>query len=100
MTTEPPGAASTDAEPRVRRRADALWRRALSTVVVLPAGAEEPLTLAGTGPALWELLAEPRTLSSLVNTLSAAYDVEPEVVEADIAPIVELLVAAQALEAV
>jgi hypothetical protein len=87
-----------DDSPRWRRRPDALWRRSLDAVIVLPVGADEPLTLAGTGPALWELLAEPCTVAQLAAVLAEAYGAEPEVVEADVAPIVEELVRRQALE--
>jgi hypothetical protein len=83
---------------RWRRRPDALWRRSLDAVLVLPAGSDEPITLAGTGPALWELLAEPCTVAQLAAVLSEAYGAEAATVEADVAPVVGELVRLQALE--
>ena len=86
------------AEPRWRRRPDALWRRSVDAVLVLPAGADEPVTLTGTGPALWELLAEPCTVAQLAAVLADAYDAPIETVEADIAPVVDELARVDALE--
>jgi len=97
------GTTATDAapvEPRWRRRPDALWRRSLDAVLVLPAGADEPVTLAGTGPALWELLADPCTVPQLAAVLSEGYDAEPATVEADVRPVVDELVRLGALESV
>jgi hypothetical protein len=83
---------------RVRRRPDVLWRRSLDAVVVLPVGAEDVLTLAGTGPAVWELLAEWRTVDDLVGTLAGAYGSEPAVVEADLRPLLAELEARDAIQ--
>jgi Coenzyme PQQ synthesis protein D (PqqD) len=83
---------------RYRRRPDVLWRRSLDAVAVLPVGTPDPLTLAGTGPAVWDLLVEWRTLEDLAALLSAAYGTEPETVTADVAPLLESLVAAHAVE--
>jgi hypothetical protein len=90
--------ADADAEPRWRRRPDALWRRSLDAVLVLPVGTDEPVTLAGTGPALWELLAEPCTVAQLAAVLSEAFAAEPTTVVVDIAPVIDELVRLQALE--
>ena len=94
----PMDAPVVDAEPRWRRRPDALWRRSVDAVLVLPAGADEPVTLTGTGPALWELLAEPCTVAQLAAVLADAYDAPIETVEADIAPVVDELARVGALE--
>jgi len=95
----PTGASEVvEAEPRWRRRPDALWRRSVDAVLVLPAGADEPVTLTGTGPALWELLAEPCTVAQLAAVLADAYDAPIETVEADIAPVVDELARVDALE--
>jgi Coenzyme PQQ synthesis protein D (PqqD) len=87
-------------EPRWRRRPDALWRRSLDAVIVLPLGADEPITLTGTGPALWELLSEPCTVPQLAAVLSEAYHEAPATVEADVRPVVDELVRLEALESV
>ena len=85
-------------EPRWRRAPDALWRRAFDAVIVLPAGVDEPMTLVGSGPQLWELLVEPRTFASLVDALASAFSEDRDVVAADIAPVVERLIAVGAIE--
>ena len=72
-------------EGRVRRRGDVLWRRSLDSVVLLPVGATEPVALAGTGPAVWELLAAPRSVSELAQDLAARYATDPSTVESDLA---------------
>ena len=72
---------------RIRRRPDVLWRRSLDAVVLLPQGADDVLTLAGTGPAVWELLAEWRTYDDLVECLAVAFGSTPEIVGADLGPL-------------
>jgi hypothetical protein len=39
--------------------ADVPWRRSLNAVLCLPLDAPEPVTLAGTGPEVWDLLQRP-----------------------------------------
>jgi hypothetical protein len=83
-----------------RRRPEVLWRRSLDAVVLLPPGVAEPVTLAGTGPELWELLAEAHTLEDLAATLGTRHEADPGVVHADLEPIVARLVDAGAVERV
>jgi hypothetical protein len=83
-----------------RRRAAVLWRRTLNAVVLLPVEGGEVLTLVGTGTEIWELLAEPRTLESLVAVLADAHAADPAVVSADVAPVLDRLVEVGALERV
>jgi hypothetical protein len=83
---------------RIRRRPDVLWRRSLDSVVVLPAGADEVITLAGTGPAVWELLAEWRTRDDIVEALARAYGSTVAVVSADLEPLLAELEARGALQ--
>jgi len=85
---------------RLHRAPHVLWRRTLDTVLLLPPGIDEPFVLAGTGPALWELLAEPRALDDLVAVLAAAYEADPDVVAADVAPTVDRLTELGAIERV
>jgi hypothetical protein len=85
-------------EARLRRKTDVLWRRSLDAVLVLPPGTAEPLTLAGTGPEVWGLLAEPISMSHLVGELATRYEADTAIVEADLAPVVDRLVAIQAIE--
>jgi len=68
-----------------RRRDDVLWRRSLDAVILMPVGAEEPVTLPGTGAAVWDLLEEPATLAELVAILADAYDdADPAAVDHDV----------------
>jgi hypothetical protein len=67
-----------------RRRDDVLWRRSLDAVILLPVGADDPLTLPGTGANVWDLLEVPATLAELVATLADAYDEDPAVVQHDV----------------
>ena len=85
-------------EVRVRRRPDVLWRRSLDAVVLLPLRGDDVLTLAGTGPAVWELLAEWRTVENLVEVLATTFDAPGERVEADLAPLLGDLRASGVLE--
>ena len=66
-----------------RRREDVLWRRSLDAVILLPADAEDPVTLPGTGASVWDLLEEPASLAELVTVLAEAYDEDPAVVDHD-----------------
>jgi hypothetical protein len=84
---------------RWRRRPDALWRRSLDGVVVLPDG-EAPVALEGTGPALWDLLAEAHDIDALAQELAGEHRADAAVVAADIEPVLEQLEAAGALERV
>ena len=85
-------------EGRIRRRPDVLWRRSLDAVVLLPARGDDVLTLAGTGPAVWELLAEWRTTENLVEVLASAYGAPGEQVEADLTPLLARLRGSGVLE--
>ena len=67
-----------------RRRDDVLWRRSLDAVILLHVGADDPLTLPGTGAAVWDLLEEPASLAELVALLAEAYEEDPAVVEHDV----------------
>ena len=66
--------------------------------MVLGAAADTPVTLAGTGALLWDLLAEARSVAAIAAELATMYGADRSVVMADIAPVVELLLAAGACE--
>jgi hypothetical protein len=83
-----------------RRRPDVLWRRSLDAVILLAEDAEEPVNLVGTGPDVWELLAEPRTLDALVAVLVTMYAGDEDVVRSDVAVALDALVASGVLERV
>jgi len=80
------------------RRSDVLWRRSLDAVVLLPAGADEPVTLPGTGAAVWDLLAEPVTLPDLVGTLTQVYGGDAATIERDVTGLLARLDALGAVE--
>jgi hypothetical protein len=83
-----------------RRRADVVWRRSLDAVLCLPPGASEPVTLAGTGPEVWELLQRPHTLAQLSAELAARHHTDGQVVAGDVAPVFERLAALGLIEPV
>jgi hypothetical protein len=75
-----------------------LWRRSLDAVVLLPPGSSELLTLAETGPAVWDLLADWKTVEQLVDVMAERYGAEPGRVAADVEPLLDRLVALGAVE--
>jgi hypothetical protein len=83
-----------------RRRADVLWRRSLDVILCLPPDESEPVTLAGTGPELWDLLQTRQSLSELAAELAARHRVDPEVVTADVRRMLERLAALGVLDPV
>jgi len=85
-------------EFRRRRRPDLLWRRSLDAVLVLPLDADEALTLAGTGPEVWDLLESPISLTDLTAELAARHDADRTVVEADVAALLDRLAVAGVVE--
>ncbi len=87
-----------DPGPRWHRCPEVLWRRSLDAVVLLAPGHAEPVTLAGSGPALWELLVEPGTVAQLATVLARDHDADPDTIEADIVPVIERLADLGAIE--
>jgi hypothetical protein len=88
--------------PTVFRRASGVLQRASGTGVLLLVRGDERrlLELSGTGAALWQTLAEPRSLSACADLLAKRYGVEPHVVQREISPVVHELTGAGALERV
>jgi Coenzyme PQQ synthesis protein D (PqqD) len=84
--------------PAFRRRPDVLWRRSLDAVVLLPVDAEQPITVAGTGVEVWELLDTWRTVDGIAELLAGRYDAEPERVAGDVSVLVQRLRDGRALE--
>lgn len=85
-------------EPAFRRRPDVLWRRSLDAVIVLPVDADDPMTVAGTGVDVWELLDTWRTVDGIGELLAARYDADPAVVGGDVAVLIGKLRDGGALE--
>lgn len=68
-----------------QRSPEAVWRALPDGVVILPRGADEPITVSGPGADVWSHLAEPHTRKSLATVLIGRYAEDPAVIEADIA---------------
>ena len=91
MTSSKPDPAGQDAPADLaelagpwRRRTDTGWRATPVGLVLLPAGRADPVTVAGSAVAVWELLAEPITRTDLAERLADRYGVEPATVQADL----------------
>ena len=78
-------------EARWFRRPGVLWRRSLDAVVFLGPEEDEPHTLLGGGPEVWELLIEPRTLAGLVAALADRHDTGSAVLERDVLAVLDQL---------
>ena len=76
---------------RIRRSRATFWRAGDFGVVVLGPDATEPVTLDGTGVAVWETLAEPRSIDDLVAMLAREFGADPAQVSADVRPLLERL---------
>ncbi len=76
-----------------RRAPGVFERRSLSSLVLLAPDSADVLVLEGTGPAVWAALEQPRTLDELSTALAATFGASPAVVQADLQPVLEQLVA-------
>jgi hypothetical protein len=84
--------------PAFRRRPDLLWRRSLDAVMLLPAGADDVITIAGTGVDAWELLDTWRTVEALTDLLASRFGADRRVVEPDLEALISELRELGALE--
>ncbi len=82
---------------RVVRRAPVLWRTTIGAVLVRAPGGDEVTKIAGTGVALWEALAEPRSFGDLCGHLALVHGVDPATVAQDLGPVVDDLIERGAL---
>lgn len=86
----------TDSEPgyghRFVRSDEVLWRRASGAVVLLALHGAEPFELAGTGLALWDVLARPTTIDEASAVLATGFGASVDQVAGDIRPILAELV--------
>ena len=82
------------------RRIDTGWRATPLGVVLLPAGRADPVTVAGSAAAVWEMLAEPITRVDLADRLADRYGVAPATVQADLGSLLARLVELEAIERV
>jgi coenzyme PQQ synthesis protein D (PqqD) len=58
--------------------------RRVGEEVIVASAEGDPCLLTGTGPAIWDLLGTPRTVSQLVRELSAAYGAPPAAVRSGV----------------
>ena len=84
---------------RLKRSPDALWREGSFGVVVLGSRASEPVTLAGTGSALWHAFDRERTVGEAAALLAAEFGTDTDRVARDVEPVLHTLLEAGALEA-
>jgi hypothetical protein len=77
-----------------------LWRRGDFGVVVLGTGRPDPLTLAGTGVAIWDALDRPHSRRDLVERLAAEFGADAALVAADLEPVVDDLIDGGVLEVI
>jgi hypothetical protein len=68
-----------------------VWRRTLTTVVVVAVDGDEPLVLGGTGADIWTLLVEARALDGLVAVLAEHYSGDAGVIAADVTTLLATL---------
>jgi Coenzyme PQQ synthesis protein D (PqqD) len=76
-----------------RRRPDVPWRRSLDAALCLPPGAPEPVTLAGTGPEVWDLLERPYALGEPAAELAQRHGIDAQIVARDVKPRLDHLAA-------
>lgn len=60
-------------------------------LMMMNAGSSVYLNLAGAGGPIWELLAEPRTLTGLCEALATTYEVEPAEIRGEVLAFLEKL---------
>lgn len=74
-----------------------LWRTTIGAVLVRVPGGNEVTKIAGTGVALWEALAEPRSFGDLCQHLATVHGADPATVADDLGPVVDDLIERGAL---
>jgi hypothetical protein len=88
------------ATDRLRRNPAVLWRRIASGVVLLTPDAEDAIEVTGSGARLWELLAEPISVSEIAAQLAEEHRTEKAIVQRDLAPVLDALTSQGAIEVV
>jgi Coenzyme PQQ synthesis protein D (PqqD) len=81
-----------------RRRIDTGWRATPIGLVLLPAGRRDPVTVAGSAVAVWNLLAEPITRADLADRLADRFGAPPTTVQADVGRLLARLIELEAIE--
>lgn len=81
------------------RSSEVLWRVGAFGIVLLGRRTPDPLTIAGPGPQLWEVLRIARTEAEIVDEFVASFDADPRVIRADVHPVLVRLVELGLVEA-
>lgn len=81
------------------RSSEALCRVGAFGVVLLGRRTPDPVTIAGPGRQLWEVLRVARTEAEIVDELAACFDADPRAILADIQPVLVGLVELGLVEA-
>ena len=69
-----------------------VWRRTFDRVLLRRPAGGDVVVVGASGPALWDVLAQPRSLTEAAALLAADHGVDTATVEADIAPVLDRLV--------
>lgn len=80
-----------DDQRLIERAPSALWREALDGVLVLTPHRPEPDHISTPGEILWSLLASPSTIDDLVTDLAGRFDIDGDVIRADVEPVLAAL---------
>ena len=94
-----PGSPPPADDPTIVRAPGAIWRDGDFGVVVLGTAGHEPVTLAGTGVAVWDALDAPIGRRALVELLARRFAADPVRVARDVEPVLDGLLAEGVLEA-
>jgi hypothetical protein len=81
-----------------RRRLDTGWRSTPIGLVLLPPHRPDPVTVAGSAVAVWELLAEPITRADLAGRVAERFGADPAAVLVDLGPLLAQLLDLDAIE--
>ena len=83
---------------RITRDPAARWRYCVGGVVVMAAGAAEPIFLAAPGDVIWRLLETPGTVPELVDELRSQFAGDPGTIDGDVEAFLAQLAAAGLVE--
>jgi Coenzyme PQQ synthesis protein D (PqqD) len=75
------------------RASGTVWRSAHGAVLVLPIADHDMRALGGAGADLWQLLSQPLTLDQAAYQLAEVYDMSPNEIIQEIAPVLDDLAA-------
>ena len=89
MAAGPVGSAD---EPRWQRSPHVLWRRSLDAVLLVAPGTATPRALTDLGPVVWALLAEERSIESVMATLLESGDLGIPIAEREVRDLIAQLV--------